>query len=172
MKITLGLGRRDRRLRDSYRVAQSGTSIPRPKLQRSRRSSRSHKPNRARGQHCPVRSPRRRVGSHLLRRGLTVLVRVVWVRTAPTLHALSHLHLPRNRKRKSRKIVANGQKRCMISRRTYVPLYHFVSFILLVLISLVCRIQPTSVSRLERGCSSRNEAQRTGGRPRTIMAGV
>ena len=36
----------------------------------------------------------------------------------------------------------------------------------------MCRIQLTSVSRLGRGCSSRSETQKTGGRLRLITGGV
>ena len=167
MKVPLRPGRRGQHPRGSYRVAPWGASTPRPKVRRSRRSSRRRSPNRARSQYCPVRSPRRRIRSHLLHRGLTVPVRVVREKTAPTLCALPHLHLSRNQK--SRSTAANGQRYCTISPRTYVPCYHILSW---VLMSLVCRIQPTSVSRLGRGFSSRNETQKSGGRPRVIVSRV
>ena len=44
--------------------------------------------------------------------------------------------------------------------------------VLWILMSSVCRIQPTSISRLGRGYSSRNETQKTGGQPRARMGEV
>lgn len=84
------------------------------------------------------------MGSHLLHRGLTVLVRVVWEGTAPTLRALHHRHLPRNRK--SKKKAANGQRRCTISLQTYVLLCHFYLFIYFVDADVSCVQDPTDLS--------------------------